>query len=130
MNKVNIKSCMLFSAFFFLAVITLRAQHLQKVWPEQVGMSSQVLALADSALNAEIQAKEIPGAVLAITDDFKSGYCVAHCLQTSGNCFRLFRRWFCGLARRYWHARPAPPSGMQFYPCNFARGSRACSPDC
>lgn len=78
MNKVNIKSCMLFSAFFFLAVTTLRAQHLQKVWPEQVGMSSQVLALADSALNAEIQAKEIPGAVLAITRHGKLAYLKAY----------------------------------------------------
>ena len=50
------------------------AQHLQQVLPEQVGLNSSHLLLADSVLNAEIKAKKIPGAVLAIVRHGKMAY--------------------------------------------------------
>ncbi len=59
-------------------MLTLSAQHLQKVLPEQVGLDSRQLALADSALNTEIAAKNIPGAVLAIVRHGKMAYLKAY----------------------------------------------------
>ena len=68
--------------FLFLlmcaSMLTLSGQHLQKVLPEQVGLDSRQLLLADSALNAEIAAKNIPGAVLAIVRHGKMAYLKAY----------------------------------------------------
>lgn len=56
----------------------LLAQNIQKVYPEQVGLDSHRLMLADSAINAEIKAKTIPGAVLAVTRHGKIAYLKAY----------------------------------------------------
>lgn len=62
----------------FLQPLQTIAQRLEHVLPEQVGLSSQQLALADSALNAEIDAKAIPGAVLAVVRHGKMAYLKAY----------------------------------------------------
>src|SRR5574344_141126 len=71
------KTIVLFFAGLF-TLLPLTARHLQQVCPEQVGLNSEVLALADSALEAEIRAKEIPGAVLAVTRHGKMAYLKAY----------------------------------------------------
>ena len=54
------------------------AQSLQRVAPEQVGMSSQHLMYADQAINKAIAEKEIPGAVLAVVRHGKMAYLKAY----------------------------------------------------
>ena len=54
------------------------AQSLQRVAPEQVGMSSHHLMYADQAINKAIAEKEIPGAVLAVVRHGKMAYLKAY----------------------------------------------------
>lgn len=54
------------------------AQFLQRVAPEQVGMSSRHLMYADQAINKAIAEKEIPGAVLAVVRHGKMAYLKAY----------------------------------------------------
>lgn len=54
------------------------AQSLQRVAPEQVGMSSRHLMYADEAINKAIAEKEIPGAVLAVVRHGKMAYLKAY----------------------------------------------------
>lgn len=54
------------------------AQFLQRVAPEQVGMSSRHLIYADQAINKAIAEKEIPGAVLAVVRHGKMAYLKAY----------------------------------------------------
>lgn len=54
------------------------AQSLQRVAPEQVGMSSRHLMYADQAINKAIAEKEIPGAVLAVVRHGKMAYLKAY----------------------------------------------------
>lgn len=49
-----------------LIPLTITAQHLQHVSPEQAGMDSKQLLYADKAIEKAIADKEIPGAVLAV----------------------------------------------------------------
>ena len=44
---------------------------LERVQPEQVGMDSERLSKVDGIINASIEKKEIPGAVLAVVRDGK-----------------------------------------------------------
>lgn len=60
--------------FMGVSALFASAQRLQKVLPEQVGLDSRKLALADSALTAEVNAKNIPGAVLAVVRHGKMAY--------------------------------------------------------
>lgn len=71
------KSIILFIASLLFA-IQINAQYLPKVSPEQVGMNSQQLLLADLAINQAIADKEIPGAVLAVVKDGKMAYLKAY----------------------------------------------------
>ncbi len=67
---------------FFLLVgicsLQLWAQPLQRVAPEQVGMSARHLAYADTAIQKAIANQEIPGAVLAVVRQGKIGYLKAY----------------------------------------------------
>lgn len=54
------------------------AQSLQRVAPEQVGMSSRHLMYAEKAINKAIAEKEIPGAVLAVVRHGKMAYLKAY----------------------------------------------------
>ena len=54
------------------------AQHLQRVAPEEVGMDSRRLMYADKVIDNAIDAKEIPGAVLAVVKDGKMAYLKAY----------------------------------------------------
>ena len=61
-----------------LAVLAGRAQPIQQVPPEQVGMSSAKLKLADEAIRKAIGDKAIPGAVLAVVRNGKLAYLKAY----------------------------------------------------
>ncbi|MBP3774545.1 MAG: serine hydrolase [Bacteroidaceae bacterium] len=65
----------LISLFSFLG---LQAQHLPHVLPEEVGLSSSVLALADSAIQSEISQGQMPGAVFAVVRHGKMAYLKAY----------------------------------------------------
>ena len=65
MKKLNIIIVLL------LGSLSLSAQSLQRVSPEQVGMDSKKLIYADSVILKAIGNKEIPGAVLAVVKDGK-----------------------------------------------------------
>lgn len=56
----------------------LNAQPLQRVAPEQAGMSSRQLMYADGIIEEAVANKEIPGAVLAIVRDGKMAYLKAY----------------------------------------------------
>ena len=60
MKKIVSLLCM------FLGALSVVAQPLQRVAPEQVGMDSRRLMYADEVIEAAIANKDIPGAVLAI----------------------------------------------------------------
>jgi len=64
--------------FILLCAGQLAAQPLQRVVPEQVGMNSDKLHYADSAIQKAIDNKEIPGAVLAVVKDGKMAYLKAY----------------------------------------------------
>ena len=51
---------------------------LERVNPEQVGMDSERLSKVDGIINASIEKKEIPGAVLAVVRDGKMAYIKAY----------------------------------------------------
>jgi CubicO group peptidase (beta-lactamase class C family) len=54
------------------------SQSLQRVTPEQVGMSSVMLKNADDIINGEISRKNIPGAVLAVVKNGRMAYIKAY----------------------------------------------------
>jgi len=67
--------------FFFIALcisLGIGAQGLQRVTPEQVGLSSERLMNVDAILNHAVAAEEIPGAVLAVVRQGKLGYLKAY----------------------------------------------------
>ena len=72
MKKLNIILLLL------LAIMSLTAQSLQRVSPEQAGMDSKKLVYADSVILKAIDNKEIPGAVLAVVKDGKMAYLKAY----------------------------------------------------
>ena len=72
MKKLNIIIVLL------LGSLSLSAQSLQRVSPEQVGMDSKKLIYADSVILKAIGNKEIPGAVLAVVKDGKMAYLKAY----------------------------------------------------
>ena len=55
----------------FLIVLNISAQPLQRVAPEDVGLSSTHLQYADEAIEKAITSGDIPGAVLAVVKDGK-----------------------------------------------------------
>ncbi len=61
-----------------LAGIALQARSLSSVKPENVGMSSAHLSLADSTLNRAVVNGDIPGAVLAVVRHGKMAYLKAY----------------------------------------------------
>lgn len=61
-----------------LGVQVVSAQHLQRVAPEEVGLDSRRMLHADAAIQAEIEAGTIPGAVLAVVKDGKMAYLKAY----------------------------------------------------
>lgn len=68
--------CLILSCLLGFAAVS--AQPLQRVAPEQVGMSSRHLMYADQAINKAIAEKEIPGAVLAVVRHGKMAYLKAY----------------------------------------------------
>ena len=72
MKKIVSLLCML------LVALSMVAQPLQRVAPEQVGMDSRRLMYADEVIEAAIANKDIPGAVLAIVRDGKMAYLKAY----------------------------------------------------
>lgn len=69
----------IFSALILFALaMQVSAQPLQRVAPEQVGMSSRQLLYADEAIEAAIANQEIPGAVLAVVRNGKMAYLKAY----------------------------------------------------
>ena len=72
MKKIVSLLCM------FLGALSVVAQPLQRVTPEQVGMDSRRLMYADEVIEAAIANKDIPGAVLAIVRDGKMAYLKAY----------------------------------------------------
>lgn len=58
--------------------VQLMAQPLERVAPEMVGMNSKRLEYADEAILKAIEAKEIPGAVLAVVHKNKLAYLKAY----------------------------------------------------
>lgn len=61
-----------------LAALGVQAQYLQRVAPEEVGMSSGQLLRADDAIGRAIADREIPGAVLAVVRHGKMAYLKAY----------------------------------------------------
>ena len=72
MKKIVSLLCM------FLVALSMVAQPLQRVAPEQVGMDSRRLMYADEVIEAATANKDIPGAVLAIVRDGKMAYLKAY----------------------------------------------------
>ena len=72
MKKIVSLLCM------FLGALSVVAQPLQRVAPEQVGMDSRRLMYADEVIEAAIANKDIPGVVLAIVRDGKMAYLKAY----------------------------------------------------
>lgn len=67
------------SLFIVLCIgLGLSAQGLERVTPEQVGLSSERLLNADAILNNAVAAGDIPGAVLAVVRGGKLGYLKAY----------------------------------------------------
>ena len=62
----------------FLIVLNISAQPLQRVAPEDVGLSSTHLQYADEAIEKAITSGDIPGAVLAVVKDGKMAYLKAY----------------------------------------------------
>lgn len=54
------------------------SQTIQRVTPQSVGMDPEKLAKVDDIINASIENKEIPGAVLAVVKDSKLAYIKAY----------------------------------------------------
>lgn len=75
--KKQILSLAFFCAFFSLA-IGLAAQSIEKAKPETVGMDSKKLEKVDDIINASVNNKEIPGAVLAVVKEGKMVYLKAY----------------------------------------------------
>ena len=77
-TKIQImKSIIPFLLTVFLT-LQINAQHLQIVTPEQVGMDSKKLVLADRVIEQAIDNREIPGAVLAVVKDGRMAYLKAY----------------------------------------------------
>lgn len=68
----------LFAALFIVLPFIGNAQHLPIVRPEKVGMDSQRLLRADSAIEDAIKKGNIPGAVLAVVRHGKMAYLKAY----------------------------------------------------
>ncbi|MBQ7684135.1 MAG: serine hydrolase, partial [Bacteroidaceae bacterium] len=68
----------LFAALFIVLPFIGNAQHLPIVRPEKVGMDSQRLLRADSAIEDAIKKGNIPGAVLAVVRHGKVAYLKAY----------------------------------------------------
>jgi CubicO group peptidase (beta-lactamase class C family) len=66
MRTLNTVSAFIVSSIFCLSLAAQAADPLPRVKPEEVGMSSERLALINKAINAELAAGQLPGAVLAI----------------------------------------------------------------
>ena len=67
----------LFALVLCLSML-MQAQPLKRTTPESVGMSSALLHNADAAIQASIDAGEIPGAVLAVVRHGKMAYIQAY----------------------------------------------------
>lgn len=65
-------------AVSLLLALQATSQPLQRVMPEQVGMSTQQLRYADEAILKAIDSKQIPGAVLAVVRQGKMAYLKAY----------------------------------------------------
>ncbi|WP_320053665.1 serine hydrolase [uncultured Acetobacteroides sp.] len=65
-------------AITLLIALQATSQPLQRVMPEQVGMSTQQLRYADQAIQKAIDSKQIPGAVLAVVRQGKMAYLKAY----------------------------------------------------
>ena len=72
MKKVVISFVMI------ILCISVFAQPLQRVSPEEVGLDSKRLSNVDRIINSSIESKEIPGAVLAVVKDGKMAYIKAY----------------------------------------------------
>lgn len=70
----------LFAALFISAFLHLQAGDLPRAKPEEVGLSSQRLAMITEVLKADVASKRIPGAVLLIARHGKLAY-----LESVGN---------------------------------------------
>ena len=66
--------CIALLSFFVLAAAARAADPLPRAKPEEVGMSSERLALIGKAINAEVARGQLPGAVLAIARHGKLVY--------------------------------------------------------
>lgn len=68
----------IFLAVALFATVALSAQNLERVKPGEVGMDAARLEKVDDVINASIEKKEIPGAVLAVVRDGKMAYFKAY----------------------------------------------------
>jgi CubicO group peptidase (beta-lactamase class C family) len=66
MRTSNVVSAFIVSGILCISLAAQAADPLSRVKPEEVGMSSERLALINKAINAEVAAGQLPGAVLAI----------------------------------------------------------------
>jgi CubicO group peptidase (beta-lactamase class C family) len=66
MRKSNAVSAFIVSGILCFSLAAQAADPLPRAKPEEVGMSSERLALINKAVNAEVAAGQTPGAVLAI----------------------------------------------------------------
>ena len=66
MRISNVASALIVAAFWCLPMTGQAADPLPRAKPEEVGLSSQRLALVGKAVNAEIARDRLPGAVLMI----------------------------------------------------------------
>lgn len=68
----------LFTVLAVFTAVALNAQPLERVKPSEVGMDAARLSKVDDIINASIEKKEIPGAVLAVVRDGKMAYIKAY----------------------------------------------------
>ncbi|MEN6619573.1 MAG: serine hydrolase [Rikenellaceae bacterium] len=66
------------SFVMIILCVSVYAQSLQRVSPEEVGLDSKRLTNVDKIINNSIDSKEIPGAVIAVVKDGKMAYIKAY----------------------------------------------------
>src|SRR5436190_23069261 len=74
MKKSRAISAAISASILFFPLMVRAADPLPRAKPEEVGMSAERLALINKAINAEVAAGQLPGAVLAIARHGKIVY--------------------------------------------------------
>ncbi len=78
LTKINEMKKIIISFVMIILCVSVYAQSLQRVSPEEVGLDSKRLTNVDKIINNSIDSKEIPGAVIAVVKDGKMAYIKAY----------------------------------------------------